>query len=255
MTPAGGSTSPAASLVVENGVGLDFEQRTSHQVTVRVSDGSGLFQDRTFTVTVGDVAREVTAGSDGADVIVGGAGKDRLGGGAGNDRLAGGLGADALTGGAGRDTFVFDRKLGPSNVDRVTDFNVRDDSLPPRQRRLREARKGRPRKAPEARRRGLLQRQGGARCERPHRLRPRHRQPVLRRGRQRLRQGGEVRPAQEGPRPDERGFLRDLREKRGSRPAALPGAAGRAAGCATSAVSARRPGADRLSFPVSRECI
>ncbi len=94
-----------------------------------MSDGSGLFQDRTFTVTVGDVAREVTAGSDGADVIVGGAGKDRLGGGAGNDRLAGGLGADVLTGRAGRDTFVVDRKLGPSNVDRVTDFNVRDDSF------------------------------------------------------------------------------------------------------------------------------
>ena len=127
---AGGRFDLAGSkLVVENGVGLDFEQRTSHQVTVRVSDGSGLFQDRTFTVTVGDVAREVTAGSDGADVIVGGAGKDRLGGGAGNDRLAGGLGADVLTGRAGRDTFVVDRKLGPSNVDRVTDFNVRDDSF------------------------------------------------------------------------------------------------------------------------------
>jgi len=43
-------------------------------------------------------------------------------GGYGNDTLDGGLGNDTLTGGGGNDTFVFDTKLGPTNIDVITDF-------------------------------------------------------------------------------------------------------------------------------------
>ncbi len=57
------------------------------------------------------------------------AGDDRLNGGAGNDLLDGGLGADVLTGGAGEDSFRFSTELGPDNVDRITDFNVADDTI------------------------------------------------------------------------------------------------------------------------------
>jgi Ca2+-binding RTX toxin-like protein len=57
----------------------------------------------------------------------GGAGNDTLIGGAGNDTLIGGMGNDLLTGGAGNDFFRFNT---PSEgIDRLTDFNVIDDTI------------------------------------------------------------------------------------------------------------------------------
>jgi Ca2+-binding RTX toxin-like protein len=40
-----------------------------------------------------------------------------------NNRINGALGNDTLTGGGGLDNFVFDSKLGPTNVDTITDFS------------------------------------------------------------------------------------------------------------------------------------
>jgi len=69
-------------------------------------------------------------GEAGNDLVSGGAGGDRLIGGLGNDTLIGGLGNDTLSGGAGADLFRFDtRPHASSNVDRITDFNVRDDTV------------------------------------------------------------------------------------------------------------------------------
>ena len=68
-------------------------------------------------------------GGAGNDTLQGGAGNDRLYGEAGNDRLNGGSGADTLTGGSGADTFIFDTKLGASNIDKIIDFNVKDDTI------------------------------------------------------------------------------------------------------------------------------
>jgi serralysin len=60
----------------------------------------------------------------------GGAGNDTLKGGAGNDKVYGGLGKDVLYGGAGRDIFAFDtRPNKTSNLDRVMDFRVVDDTI------------------------------------------------------------------------------------------------------------------------------
>ena len=60
----------------------------------------------------------------------GGSGNDTSKGGSGNDVLVGGVGNDALTGGAGKDQFVFDfAPNATSNLDRVTDFNVADDTI------------------------------------------------------------------------------------------------------------------------------
>lgn len=50
-------------------------------------------------------------------------------GSAGADKVNGGGGKDLLSGGRGKDAFVFDRKVGKSNVDRVADFNVKDDTV------------------------------------------------------------------------------------------------------------------------------
>jgi Ca2+-binding RTX toxin-like protein len=81
---------------------------------------------------------KVVNGGRGGDVLQGGAGDDRLKGNAGNDKvfgnggddyLYGGIGKDVLTGGAGQDSFVFNTKAAKSNIDRVTDFNVVDDSI------------------------------------------------------------------------------------------------------------------------------
>ena len=62
-----------------------------------------------------------------ANVLTGGAGIDTLSGGGGNDKLIGGPGADILNGGAGKDQFV---QLSPlEGIDRIQDFNVKDDTL------------------------------------------------------------------------------------------------------------------------------
>ena len=57
------------------------------------------------------------------------AGSDTLTGGGGSDLLDGGLAADTLTGGAGEDAFRFSTPLGNGNVDRITDFDVTDDTI------------------------------------------------------------------------------------------------------------------------------
>ena len=56
-------------------------------------------------------------------------GRDKLDGGHDNDRLDGGDGNDVLNGGIGADTFVFSSKLGPGNIDKITDFEVGIDGI------------------------------------------------------------------------------------------------------------------------------
>lgn len=108
-------------LQVADGLLLDYEQNTSHTVTVRVIDGADTV-DFDLTIDVTDVNPEtisnssstgyvlhggaladaITSGS-GNDDIVGGAGEDTLNGGAGSDTIDGGNGADIITGGADAD--------------------------------------------------------------------------------------------------------------------------------------------------------
>ncbi|MGO4705783.1 M10 family metallopeptidase C-terminal domain-containing protein [Microvirga sp. 2MCAF38] len=69
-------------------------------------------------------------GDAGDDTIYGYGGNDVLYGGPGHDKLYGGSGKDTLAGGTEQDTFVFNTKLGSkTNVDRIIDFSVRDDSI------------------------------------------------------------------------------------------------------------------------------
>jgi len=107
-------------IVVADGTKLDYEQAKSHNVTVKVADKSGAFTTETFAIEVGDVSNEKVTGGTGNDVVKGGSGKDKI---------AGGLGKDVLTGGKGQDAFVFNTKASKANVDKITDFNVKDDSI------------------------------------------------------------------------------------------------------------------------------
>ncbi|WP_243369145.1 hypothetical protein [Microvirga solisilvae] len=108
------------TVVVKQGVKLDYEQAASHEIKVQVTDKRGQTFDKVFTIDVNNVLNEITSGTSGRDVLVGGSG---------NDRFHGKLGNDVLTGGAGRDIFVFDTKLSSTNVDTIRDFNVPSDTI------------------------------------------------------------------------------------------------------------------------------
>jgi serralysin len=68
-------------------------------------------------------------GGTGSDALYGGRGDDTLLGGDGNDQLYGAQGRDILTGNLGQDSFIFQTALGTSNIDRITDFSVVDDTI------------------------------------------------------------------------------------------------------------------------------
>ncbi|MEI8443375.1 calcium-binding protein [Mesorhizobium sp. CCNWLY176] len=63
------------------------------------------------------------------NTLVGNSGNNILRGAAGNDLLAGGAGNDTLVGGTGIDAFHFNATLGPTNIDKITDYTVVDDLI------------------------------------------------------------------------------------------------------------------------------
>lgn len=69
------------------------------------------------------------SGGNNNDRLLGGRGDDRLIGGSGNDYLVGQFGKDTLSGGSGQDKFAFDVSFTKANIDRITDFSVKDDSV------------------------------------------------------------------------------------------------------------------------------
>ena len=92
------------TLIVADGLRLDFEQSQSHTVKVVATDKDGLSVERVLTVQVVDVLNENISASAAADHLVGGGGADIFRGLGGEDVLAGGAGNDTLDGGAGKDT-------------------------------------------------------------------------------------------------------------------------------------------------------
>jgi Ca2+-binding RTX toxin-like protein len=113
-------------LQVRAGANVDYETKTSHQVTLRVTDQGGLIYDKLITVSVNNIKAEKVKGTVGKDVLRSGSYNDTLDAGAGNDMLFSGSGRDTLKGGKGKDTFVFDSKGG---VDTIVDFSSKDDTI------------------------------------------------------------------------------------------------------------------------------
>jgi Ca2+-binding RTX toxin-like protein len=68
-------------------------------------------------------------GNRGKDFLWGGAANDSIWGGSGDDFIVGGTGRDLLSGYGGRASFVFDWAPSRSNVDKIADFSVRDDTI------------------------------------------------------------------------------------------------------------------------------
>jgi len=97
---------------------------------VRVAEGLFSLADLApgYTITGTNGSDRVTGTAE-VDFLWGRSGDDKLYGYAGNDVLRGGAGKDTLTGGSGKDAFVFDTKPGKSNVDKIADFKVKDDSI------------------------------------------------------------------------------------------------------------------------------
>jgi Ca2+-binding RTX toxin-like protein len=77
----------------------------------------------------GDASKNRIVGTNEADSLWGKNGNDIILGLNGDDRIYGGTGKDTLTGGKGKDAFIFDTKPSKTNVDKITDFSVKYDSI------------------------------------------------------------------------------------------------------------------------------
>jgi Ca2+-binding RTX toxin-like protein len=103
----------------------DFADRITGNELANRLDGQG-----GNDLLSGGLGIDTLLGGDGNDALGGGGGVDVISGGAGNDLLNGGDGSDLLTGGTGLDAFRFSAVLNAStNVDRISDFRVADDTL------------------------------------------------------------------------------------------------------------------------------
>lgn len=136
-------------LVVADRALLDYEQATSHQVEVSVTDSKEHIFLETFTIQLTNViefwtitgtkksekidAKHSPPGqpkpSAAKDLIDARGGNDTVKGLGGEDTINGGKGNDVLEGGKGKDAYVFDTKLGISNVDSISDFSVKNDII------------------------------------------------------------------------------------------------------------------------------
>lgn len=77
----------------------------------------------------GTPENDIMLGLDGHDKLFGNAGSDQLNGGDGHDTLSGGPGADILTGDSGRNTFIFDAPFVNGDIDIITDFFPKKDTI------------------------------------------------------------------------------------------------------------------------------
>lgn len=110
-----------AAVTIDGGTGNDW---------LLGNDGSDRIYGRSGQDTIkGYGGNDRLDGGSGNDRVYGGRGNDKLWGSSGNDYLYGGLGKDTLSGGNGSDKFVFENNPVKSNMDTITDFSVKYDSI------------------------------------------------------------------------------------------------------------------------------
>ena len=129
---------------ISGGVGNDVLDLTSTRFTygaVTLDGGAGndsLLGNSGADRLFGQSGHDRLKGYGGNDYLSGGLNNDHLYGGRGNDKLIGGsghdylygqFGKDALSGGSGNDRFVFDVSPTKANLDTITDFSVKYDSI------------------------------------------------------------------------------------------------------------------------------
>jgi Ca2+-binding RTX toxin-like protein len=109
---------------------FDYENKTSHQVTVEARDASGNASTMTYTINVNNLAdaantrvfQAVTSGHDNStggttnDIYIGSAGNDTIFGGDGNDFFGSGDGNDTYNGGNGYDEFNVNMHQGVDTI-------------------------------------------------------------------------------------------------------------------------------------------
>jgi Ca2+-binding RTX toxin-like protein len=104
---------------------FDFDKR---QAEITVTDYGGL-ETKALVHLVNPRGNNVLKGGSASDKLDGWSGNDKLYGGAGSDILNGGTGKDLLYGQTGHDVFVFNTKPSKSNLDKILDFSVKDDTI------------------------------------------------------------------------------------------------------------------------------
>ncbi|QRM29391.1 endonuclease/exonuclease/phosphatase family protein [Microvirga sp. VF16] len=135
-------TGTAAGNVIDGGAGADrmagregddtYIVDNADDVVTEVAGGGSDTIQTSVSFALGsttDVERLNATGAANVS-LTGNALINTITGNAGANKIYGGLGNDILRGGSGKDTFVFDTKANNStNVDRIFDFSVRDDSI------------------------------------------------------------------------------------------------------------------------------
>jgi hypothetical protein len=111
-------------------------QGGAHAIIQRPGYLGALHLTNTGTL-IGDIAMLGVAGTDvvtntghiNGNVNLGGGSDTFNGSGGTSGRVDGGLGNDTVTGGPGRDQFLFDTALGPTNIDRITNYQHNVDKI------------------------------------------------------------------------------------------------------------------------------
>ena len=108
------------------GAGID---RVLSSITFNLT-ASGTVRGTVENLTLIGTSAINGTGNSSANTMTGNAANNTLNGGIGNDSLNGLGGKDTLIGGAGADSFIFNTALSATtNVDRITDFSVVDDTI------------------------------------------------------------------------------------------------------------------------------
>lgn len=131
LAPFSAGTSLLATTVITLGTSILYDEFLSDGIRQDLAVSfTRLWNFSDLKKTEGTPSADKLTGDSENNALNGRSGKDTLNGGGGNDKLFGGAHNDILIGGKGNDAFIFDTKPHKkTNVDRVVDFNVKDDSV------------------------------------------------------------------------------------------------------------------------------